>query len=163
MTKSMPLSLYGFYLVEDICRNHRLETSKSAQEVFEFSMQLAQQIDLLEDQRLKDWDAWYKEQYRITEQNRAAVKAGQTNCVYCNKPLDDTSHTDHIRPINDGGAGELTNLVEASAACNLEKNDKEFWKFLGTKTKKERGAIIRRLDRLGKQIPLPPDERTSEK
>lgn len=58
---------------------------------------------------------------------------------------------------------ELTNLVKACAACNLQKNGTEFLKFLETKTKKEQGAIIRRLDRLGKLIPLQPEERTVQK
>jgi len=54
-------------------------------------------------------------------------------------------------------------LVKACAACNLQKNGTEFLKFLETKTKKEQGAIIRRLDRLGKLIPLQPEERTVQK
>lgn len=71
-----------------------------------------------------------------------------------------SSHTDHIRPIIDGGTGEWTNLVEACSPCNLEKNGTEFWEFLHTKTKKDQYDIIRRLDRLRKVIPLKPDDRT---
>jgi 5-methylcytosine-specific restriction endonuclease McrA len=162
MTKFRPLSYAGFCLVEDIVRNSS-NTVRSAQELVTFALEVAQQIDLLEDQRDREWDAWYKEQYRITERNQAAVKAAQTNCVYCNKVLDDTSHTDHIRPVKSGGSGEIINLVEACAGCNLEKNGKDFWTFLETKLKKERHAIIRRLDRLGKQIPLQPVEPTEAK
>jgi hypothetical protein len=156
--KSKPLSLAGFYFVEDIILQSA-GTSKSAQELFEFALELAQQIDLLEIQREKEWGEWTKEQYRITERNRAVVKAAQTNCVYCSKTLNGTSHVDHIRPVKDGGSGEITNLVEACADCNLEKNGQEFWIFLESKTKAEQNAIIRRLDRLGKQIPLKPMDR----
>jgi hypothetical protein len=139
MTPTKPLSLAGLYLVEDIVLQRCREvTNESAQEAFEFAVELARRIDQLADQREKDWGEWYKEQYRLTERNRAIVKAAQTNCAYCDGPLDQTSHTDHIRPVKDGGTGELTNLVEACSPCNLQKNGTEFWKF--SRIQDEKGA-----------------------
>lgn len=50
-------------------------TSEGAEDVFEFALQLAHQFDLLEDQRVNDWGTWCKEQYRLTDRNRATIKA----------------------------------------------------------------------------------------
>lgn len=83
-----PLSLRGYYLVEEILIQRSQVAAASAETVFQFALQLAHLIDQLDDQREKDWDAWSKEQYRITEKNRATVKAAQTNCAYCNRTLD---------------------------------------------------------------------------
>jgi hypothetical protein len=157
-----PLFDTAVKLAEDIVAlrsGHAL--NQSPEEILSFAWRLAEAHDLKVEENRKGWDLWWKEQYRLAERNRAAVRAAQTNCVYCELPLDGTSHMDHIEAIKNGGSGEITNLVYACAKCNLSKNGQDFWEFIETKNKTVQSQIIRRLEKLGKQIPLEGPEKVS--
>jgi 5-methylcytosine-specific restriction endonuclease McrA len=144
-----------------VSRAHALD--QSPEEILSFALRLAKAYDLKVEENLKDWDLWFKEQYRLAERNRPAVRAAQTHCVYCEQPLDGTSHMDHIQAIKNGGSGKITNLVYACAKCNLSKNGQDFWQFIETKNKTVQSKIIRRLEKLDKQIPVEiPEEVSSD-
>jgi hypothetical protein len=149
-----PLFDFSVKLAEDIVVSLARSLDQSPEEILNFAWKLAEAYDLKVHENLKAWDLWYKEQYRLAERNRPAVRAAQTHCVYCEQALDGTSHMDHIQAIKNGGSGEITNLVYACAKCNLSKNGKDFWQFIETKTKSVQSQIIRRLEKLGKQIPV---------
>ncbi len=159
-----PLFDISVQLAEDIVVSrgaHALD--QSPEEILSFAWKLAEAYDLKVEENLKDWDLWYKEQYRLAERNRPAVRAAQTNCVYFEQPLDGTSHMDHIQAIKNGGSGKITNLVYACAKCNLSKNGQDFWQFIETKNKTVQSKIIRRLEKLDKQIPVEiPEEVSSD-
>jgi hypothetical protein len=148
-----PLSDTGVELAKDIVLACAY-SDQSPEEIISFAWKLAEAYELKVEQHLKGWDLWVKEQYRLAEHNREAVRAAQTHCVYCEQALDNASHMDHIQAVKSGGSGEITNLVFACARCNLAKNGQDFWKYLETKTKSVQGKIIRRLGRLDKQIPI---------
>jgi 5-methylcytosine-specific restriction endonuclease McrA len=158
-----PLFIESLELAEKIVVSRAHALDQSPEEILSFAWRLAEAYDLKVVENLKDWDLWFKEQYRLAERNRPAVRAAQTHCVYCEQPLDGTSHMDHIKAIKNGGSGEITNLVYACDKCNLSKNGQDFRQFTETKTKTIQSQIIRRLEKLGKQIPvkLPPPEEVS--
>jgi hypothetical protein len=140
-------------LVEAIISSRACAVDQSPEEIVSLpGMSLKPMFRI--EQNLKGWDLFFKEQYRLAERNRPAVRAAQTHCVYCEQALDGTSHMDHIQAIKNGGSGEITNLVYACAKCNLTKNGRDFWRFIETKTKSIQSQIIRRLEKLGKQIPV---------
>ena len=99
--------------------------TKSPEEIVSFVWKVVEAYELKIEENLKGWDLWYKQQYLFAERNRSAVRAAQTHCVYCEQPLDDTSHVDHIEAIKNGGSGEITNLAYACAKCNLSKNGQD--------------------------------------
>jgi hypothetical protein len=127
---------------------------RTPEEMVNYAIRIGEVFQEKVEENLRKWSDWSKEQYLLAERNRLLVRAAQTHCVYCEQPLDGTSHMDHIRPIKCGGTGEITNLVYACAKCNLSKNGQHFWKYLETKTKTVQSQIIRRLQKLGKQIPI---------
>jgi hypothetical protein len=46
-------------------------------------------------------------------------------CQYCGKSAPDVIlHVDHIKPVNNGGTNEITNLVTSCFECNSGKSDK---------------------------------------
>jgi hypothetical protein len=160
MTKR-PLFDTDVKLVEDFILSRARVVDQSPEEIVSFAWKVAEAFKLKIEENLKGWDLWYKQQYLFAERNRSAVRAAQTHCAYCEQPLDSTSHMDHVEAIKNGGSGEITNLVYACAKCNLSKNGQDFWKFIETKTKSVQSQIIRRLEKLGKQIPVeipPPEE-----
>lgn len=73
----------------------------------------------------------------------------QPNCPYCNGPLGDTPHADHIYPVAKGGRSVPRNMVWVCADCNMKKRDMTLSGFI-RKSPFERAVIEARLDILGK-------------
>ena len=59
------------------------------------------------------------------------LKADAVDCGYCGRSLQGKgdAHVDHVVPVSQGGATELSNLVVVCAECNLSKADRtlEVW------------------------------------
>jgi 5-methylcytosine-specific restriction endonuclease McrA len=76
---------------------------------------------------------WYSEQRR----RKIGWPSGETlayieilrrdPCSYCGAPWE---HTDHIRPVANGGAGDWTNLTSACARCNHAKHTHDLLTFM---------------------------------
>jgi hypothetical protein len=140
--------------IEDLMISRARVVDQSPQEIIAFAWGIGEAYELKVQENITNWSLWANEQFRLAERNRLIVRAEQTHCVYCEQALDGTSHLDHIEAVKNGGSGEITNLVYACAKCNLSKNGQDFWRFIEAKTKSVKSQIIRRLDKLGKQIPL---------
>ncbi|WP_345464057.1 HNH endonuclease [Deinococcus carri] len=72
-------------------------------------------------------------------------------CPYCQGPLGDTPHADHIHPVSRGGMSTKDNMVYACSTCNGRKHDLTLREF-AEKYRLDRNAIERRLLALGKRV-----------
>lgn len=55
---------------------------------------------------------------------RRQYRAQKGRCYYCNQPLGDAYHVDHVIPLSRGGSNSPENIVIACPTCNLSKADK---------------------------------------
>lgn len=53
-----------------------------------------------------------------------------SHCPYCEDPLGEDPHLDHIQPVNRGGLSISQNLVWSCSKCNLSKSNKGLIEFL---------------------------------
>ena len=54
-------------------------------------------------------------------------------CYWCEKPVNDNYHLDHLIPLSKGGLHSIGNVVISCPKCNVVKNNKtpdEFYSFL---------------------------------
>lgn len=58
-----------------------------------------------------------------------SIRDSATICSYCQKPLGDERHLDHVVPLSMGGKTEPENLVASCAKCNLEKAGRDPMKW----------------------------------
>ena len=58
------------------------------------------------------------------EDVRNQYKHQKGRCYWCNKPVGDTYHVDHVIPLDKGGSNGPENLVIACPVCNLSKGSK---------------------------------------
>lgn len=61
----------------------------------------------------------------------------QDRCAYCDAPLNGEGHTDHMKPVAQGGKDEAANITLCCEKCNLAKHAKNVEQFLRWRT--ERG------------------------
>lgn len=73
------------------------------------------------------------------------------SCPYCNGPLGDNPHADHIHPVSKGGLSTSANMVYACSLCNSKKRDQTLNQFLDY-ANFDRDAVITRLAALGKDF-----------
>ena len=74
-----------------------------------------------------------------------------TTCPYCDGPLGDIPHADHIHPVKHGGLSVEANMVYVCAPCNQQKADLTLREF-ARKTGRNRDEIERRLEQMGKRV-----------
>ena len=72
-------------------------------------------------------------------------------CPYCEGPLGDVPHADHIYPVSKGGQSRLENMVYVCTTCNERKRDFTLAVF-AEKHRLDRAAIEGRLRRLRKEF-----------
>lgn len=70
-------------------------------------------------------------------------------CPYCDGPLGDKPHKDHIHPVSKGGLSTEVNLVNVCQTCNLAKRDSTLMQFIDRAGLDHR-AVRARLQFLGK-------------
>jgi Domain of unknown function (DUF4082) len=70
-----PLFDISVKLVEDIISSRARVLDQSPEEIVSFAWKVAEAHELKIEQNLKGWDLFFKEQYRLAERNRPAVKA----------------------------------------------------------------------------------------
>jgi len=70
-------------------------------------------------------------------------------CPYCDGPLGEDPHADHIYPVNRGGLSTSDNMVNVCSSCNLTKGALTLRQFC-EKTGFSQAKIEKRLDLLGK-------------
>jgi len=60
------------------------------------------------------------------------LKAFKFQCAYCGKPnlTKETTHQDHVVPLNVGGANSSENMLPVCSECNLSKGTKSIFQFL---------------------------------
>ena len=58
-------------------------------------------------------------------------------CAYCEKPLGDDYHVDHMVPLSRGGRNDWENLAVTCPTCNLEKGPKTVEEYIN-----HRGAVL---------------------
>ena len=51
-------------------------------------------------------------------------------CAYCDIPLDNAGHVDHMMPVAQGGKNEAANITLCCEKCNLAKHAKNVEQFL---------------------------------
>ena len=73
------------------------------------------------------------------------------NCPYCDGPLGENYHADHIYPVSKGGQSRESNMVNVCETCNLKKKDDTLNTFI-RKYGLNRDSIERNLIKLGKEI-----------
>ncbi|MFM8443955.1 MAG: HNH endonuclease [Methylococcus sp.] len=74
------------------------------------------------------------------------------NCPYCDAPLGENPHLDHIQPVNRGGLSISHNLVWCCSECNLSKSNKGLIEFLLSKEEINIELVCNRLLALGKRV-----------
>jgi len=72
------------------------------------------------------------------------------NCPYCDGPLGDTPHADHIYPVVRGGLSTPDNLVIVCSVCNGKKHDKTLREFVRDESL-DWDRIVGVLETLGKR------------
>ncbi len=72
-------------------------------------------------------------------------------CPYCNLPLLENAHLDHIQPVKRGGLSIKENLVWCCSKCNLAKSDKGLIEFLST-ANLDIERVCQTLIRIGKKV-----------
>jgi 5-methylcytosine-specific restriction endonuclease McrA len=72
-------------------------------------------------------------------------------CPYCDQPLGNDYHADHIYPVSKGGQSRPENMVNVCARCNMEKSNRTLVKFIQLKGL-NRERIERNLQLLGKEF-----------
>ena len=73
------------------------------------------------------------------------------NCPYCEQPLGEIPHADHIYPVSKGGLSTKENMVYVCEKCNLEKRDLTLREFIKKKDF-NRSKIEENLEKLHKQF-----------
>jgi 5-methylcytosine-specific restriction endonuclease McrA len=60
------------------------------------------------------------------------LKCFKFQCAYCGRPnlTNETTHQDHVVPLNVGGANSSENMLPACNDCNLSKGTKSVFQFL---------------------------------
>lgn len=72
-------------------------------------------------------------------------------CPYCERPLEDDIHADHIYPVSLGGLSTEQNMVLVCATCNSRKSNKTLREFC-LEARLDFQSIARRLMSLGKKF-----------
>ena len=72
-------------------------------------------------------------------------------CPYCDQPLGNDYHADHIYPVSKGGQSRPENMVNVCARCNMEKSNLTLVKFIQLKGL-NRERIEGNLQLLGKEF-----------
>jgi 5-methylcytosine-specific restriction endonuclease McrA len=62
-------------------------------------------------------------------------------CRFCDAPLDNGGHVEHLTPVSRGGSSYLRNITLSCARCNLAKTNKTLAEFI--EWRKERSLPIR--------------------
>lgn len=72
-------------------------------------------------------------------------------CPYCNNPINENAHLDHIYPLSKGGLSVIKNMVYICSSCNLKKRALTLNSFI-KKYKLERDKIEKNLELLNKEF-----------
>lgn len=72
-------------------------------------------------------------------------------CPYCNNPVGEEPHADHIYPVSKGGNSNKDNMVYICKKCNLRKSDLTLREFI-LKASLNRDEVEARLESLGKSF-----------
>ena len=72
-------------------------------------------------------------------------------CPYCNNPIKEDAHLDHIYPLSKGGLSVIKNMVYICSSCNLKKGALTLNSFI-KKYKLERDKIEKKLELLNKDF-----------
>jgi len=72
-------------------------------------------------------------------------------CPYCDGPLGDNYHADHIYPVSKGGQSRESNMVNVCESCNIKKRNDTLNTFI-KKYGLNRDSIERNLEKLGKEF-----------
>jgi hypothetical protein len=97
-----------------------------------------------------------------TDERKALAAAFGGRCAYCDDPLPDRWHADHLVPVDQGGYHHLSNRVPSCPKCNEgEKGGQEWRPFLEKKwgAAPDKGvSLIERIEgwRTGKAFAEPP-------
>ena len=109
-------------------------------------------------QRRKDKQDVKKAQYAtsVDESRNLAQRIKRAlpsnhKCPYCDGPLGENYHADHIYPVSKGGQSRESNMVNVCETCNLKKKDDTLNTFI-IKYGLYRDSIERNLIKLGKEI-----------
>ena len=62
-------------------------------------------------------------------------------CRFCDAPLEDGGHVEHLTPVSRGGSSFLGNITLSCAKCNLAKTNKTLSEFIAWR--KERSLAVR--------------------
>lgn len=77
-----------------------------------------------------------------TESDLVTVRAALNNrCRFCDAPLDNGGHVEHLTPVSRGGSSYLRNITLSCAKCNLAKTNKTLAEFITWR--KERSLPVR--------------------
>jgi 5-methylcytosine-specific restriction endonuclease McrA len=124
---------------------------------------LDKKINSLNVQRTKELPYLHKHEFAYAKAAAVDEKTRQTageiatqipktlDCPYCNGPLGDDAHLDHIYPVSKGGLSVLENLVWCCWRCNLRKGNSGLISF-AKKHGYDLDQIHERLISLGKNI-----------
>jgi len=72
-------------------------------------------------------------------------------CPYCQGPIGEDLHADHIYPVSRGGLSVEENMVNICNDCNAKKTNMTLREFI-KKYKLDRESIEKRLEKLGKKF-----------
>lgn len=64
-------------------------------------------------------------------------------CRFCDAPLNNAGHIEHLCPVSRGGSSNPTNLTLACSKCNLAKTNKTLTEFMAWR--KERSLNVREI------------------
>lgn len=64
-------------------------------------------------------------------------------CRFCDSPLEDGGHVEHLTPVSRGGSSYLRNITLSCAKCNLAKTNKTLSEFIAWR--KERFLAVREI------------------
>lgn len=114
--------------------------------------------EAIRKKRVKEAQAIKKAQYATTlDETRNLAQSIRRrlptnhNCPYCDGPLGENYHADHIYPVSKGGQSRESNMVNVCETCNLKKKDDTLNTFI-RKYGLNRDSIERSLIKLGKEI-----------
>jgi hypothetical protein len=105
-------------------------------------------------ERISDLRARASSNEHSTRSHAASLKTSialTDTCPYCNKPIGNGPHLDHIYPVSKGGQSRSNNMVWICAKCNGSKRNLTLTSYI-TKYSLNRSEIEQRLSRLGKDF-----------
>lgn len=100
-------------------------------------------------QRIKAQADAYREDIREQSETIKRRLKKTEKCPYCDGPLGEGPHADHIYPVNRGGLSTTDNMINVCSSCNLTKGALTLRQFC-EKTGFSQAKIEKHLDLLGK-------------